>query len=111
MARPKKPKHEQRCIVAKTNLTPEEDLKVAMSVAASGLSRAEYQRRRLLGLSVTPPPAKADARLIAELNDLGNNVNQIARDVNSGREYRGDWPAALARLNDLFDRLLLVYDL
>jgi hypothetical protein len=110
MARPKKEKTERRTQVWKCNLTPAEDLSVAMNAAAAGISRAEYQRRRLLGQSVTPPPARADAAVIAELQRHGNNLNQIARDVNSGREYRGDWEAVRSGALDLYKTVLRHYD-
>jgi hypothetical protein len=111
MARPQKPKHEQRCRVAKTNLTPEEDLRVTMNAAAAGLSRAEYQRRLLLAQPVIPPPARADAKLLYELNALGNNANQLSRHMNAGRAFTDAWEDIAGRIYTTIDRIWAAYGL
>jgi hypothetical protein len=91
MARPKKSRQEQRSKIAKCRLTDEQDLSVRMNAAAAGLSLSEYFRRLLVGMTVTPPPARADAQFLAEANRIGVNLNQLALAENAGREFRGDW--------------------
>jgi hypothetical protein len=111
MARPKKLKHEQRCMVSKTNLTPEEDLLVAMNAAAAGLTRAEYQRRSLLGQSIIPPPARADVKLLSELSALGNNANQLSHHMNAGRRFTDAWEDIAGQIYTTIDRIWAVYGL
>jgi hypothetical protein len=111
MARPKKPRHEQRYLVAKTHLTPEEDLMVTMNAAAAALSRAEYQRRSMLGQSIVPPLPRADAKLLSELNALGNNANQLSYHMNAGRRFTDAWEDIAGRIYTTIDRIWAAYGL
>ena len=53
-------------------------------VAMSGYSAQEYMRRRLIEDQVIKPrPAGEMAEIRRELSAIGNNVNQVARKVNS----------------------------
>ena len=53
-------------------------------VAMSGYSAQEYMRRRLIeGQTMKPRPAGEMAEIRRELSAIGNNVNQVARRVNS----------------------------
>ena len=61
-------------------------------------------------LPVFPARAKADSRLIAELNDIGNNVNQLAHAWNADREFRGDWQAVREHLSRVLDKVLQAYE-
>jgi hypothetical protein len=109
MARPKKSRQERRDKIAKCRLTDEQDLSVRMNAAAAGLTKSEYFRRRLLGETVTPPPARADALFLAEANRIGVNVNQLAFSENAGREFRGDWRAVRDELLWLLQEAALRY--
>ena len=55
--------------------------------------------------------APTDASLITELNRIGNNVNQIARQVNRGRardpEHLGH---VMFQLNSVLENLVRRYD-
>ena len=53
-------------------------------VAMSGYSAQEYMRRRLIEDQIIKPrPAGEMAEIRRELSAIGNNVNQVARKVNS----------------------------
>ena len=64
------------------------------------MTLAEYVRRRLLGEPVRAQAAKADERLLFELNAIGVNLNQIARNLNAERQGRhaADLPALQTQL-------------
>lgn len=110
MARPKKTEGQRRDRLGQFRLTEEEELSVKMNAAAAGLTVAEFTRRRVLGLTVSPPAARADAALIAEVNRIGVNVNQIAFAINAGREYRGDWGAVYDEVCRVLDKVAARYD-
>jgi hypothetical protein len=96
--------------VAKCTLTAEEELSVKMNAAVAGLSVAEFCRRRVLGLTVTPPASRADAQLLAEVNRIGVNVNQLAFAVNADRQFKGDWEAIRDELTRVLDKVASRYD-
>ena len=109
MPRPRKAEGEQRGRVAKCTLTTEEELTVKLNAAAANLSVAEFTRRRLLGLTVTPPASKVDAQLLSEINRIGVNVNQFAFSHNAGREFRGDWEAVRDELSRVLAKVARAY--
>lgn len=45
---------------------------------------AQWAREILLSQEVQMPPPTADPKLMYELNKIGTNLNQIAREVNQG---------------------------
>lgn len=51
------------------------------------------------------PPRRADAATISELNRIGVNLNQIARNLNTGRQLRIDAEAAMAELRGLLEKV------
>jgi hypothetical protein len=107
MARPVKEPHEKRSVTFGTRFTTAERGFVEEQARAAGLDPAEYLRRRVLGHRVPPARGRADAMLLTELNRIGlelkaigNNVNQIARAVNSDRPSRIDWDVLAERLEE-----------
>jgi len=85
MARPRKDKLEARSAhLPPVRLTEAELMLVGELAGASGLSLSEYVRQRALSGHVAPRPALDDARLLAELNRCGVNLNQIAKRLNAG---------------------------
>ena len=78
--------HERRCRQTKIRLTIAELEHIRAQASAAGVTVAEYVRRRSLSLPVQPRTSLADARLLHELSAIGNNLNQIARHLNAGRE-------------------------
>ena len=102
--RPKKAEADRRCKQTNTRWTIAEDRHLRRQAHAAGLSVGEFIRRRALGLPVTPPPPRTDARLLYELNAIGVNLNQIARNLNSDRE--GASPVDLSNLRSRLQRVL-----
>ena len=92
----------QRKHVARIRLDDAEFEKLDERARASGLSMAAYLRARALdtaGLRAKPRPSvdrELLARANADLNRVGNNINQIAHALNSGR----DPPLILAEAMD-----------
>jgi hypothetical protein len=94
-------------------LTEEERAAIDASAERSGLKSGSYARNVLLG-APTPRQVRrpqvdkiAIARLLGELGSVGNNLNQIARGINRGRElYDEALQAALAQLRDIRDASL-----
>lgn len=101
--RPKKADAESRMIVAGCRMTIAEREHARDMARRAGLSFSEYLRRLSQGEPVTVRQAKTDARLIHELNAIGINLNQIARNVNSDR--LGGAGSRLEDLDGLMDQL------
>lgn len=87
--RPRLDTSERRCRQTNTRWTISEDQAIRASAAAAGITVGEYIRRRALSLPVIAKHARADSRLVHELNAIGVNLNQIARNMNAGREGVG----------------------
>ena len=112
MARPKKQEHEKRLERFNLRLTLAEIEQLREQAQASGVAPHELARKRVLGARVSPAPQRTDAALITEINRLGVelrawgvNLNQLTRDENSGREFRGDWTALRDRLSYELDEV------
>eukprot|EP00752_Nemacystus_decipiens_P015808 g14118.t1 len=104
MARPIKQPHEKRSEVLRARVTFAEKMHVEEQASAAGIDPSEYVRRRALGFMVSPAPRRADAALVSELNRIGVNLNQIARNLNSGRTERADVDVALAELRGVLSQ-------
>jgi hypothetical protein len=87
--RPKKQKDERRIASTRTDLTLAEKQFIREQSHLAGLSEAAFVRKRVLGHPVVVPKSYADARFLYELNSIGVNLNQIARNMNSDREGIG----------------------
>tara|TARA_R110002012_G_scaffold300941_1_gene500986 strand:+ start:9564 stop:9911 length:348 start_codon:yes stop_codon:yes gene_type:complete len=85
MGRPKKELTSLKIIQVNVRMTTDDYLKVSVSAETIGLSIAEYIRRII---TKKPLPKKrvspSDRKLFVELSRVGNNLNQIAKVVNSG---------------------------
>lgn len=70
-------------------LTKEEKAKLAADSATCGLTKSAYLRRLIAGN--TPRARRPDEirKLVAEINKIGSNVNQVARAANTG-QLRGE---------------------
>ena len=113
MGRPRKHEHEKRTASTRTDLTEAEKIFLQQQVANSGTrSEAEYVRKRILSERIVVPAANsADPALISlinqtnlELRAWGNNLNQIARNKNSGRRERIGWEEAQQSLQELIKK-------
>jgi hypothetical protein len=109
MARPQKQKDEKRLERFNLRLTFEEAEGLRERAAIAGLLPHEYARRRVIGHVIVPPPRKADAALLVELNRIGINVNQLARAMNTDREFRSRWEDLAAALEAAIDKVATLY--
>ena len=91
MGRPELQPNEKRSDVLRARVTIAEKAFVAKQAANAGLDVTEYVRRRCLGFQVAPAqqsPHRVNFALVSELNSIGINLNQIARNLNSDRPLR-----------------------
>ena len=90
MARPVKQEHEKRSEVVQTRVTLAEHEHMRGMAESAGLSLSDYLRRRGCGYMVPTGAARrsVDPALVSELNRIGVNLNQITRNLNSGRPLR-----------------------
>ena len=101
IGRPRKAPAEQRSErLPGVTLTPAERHHVELTAERAGLSVMEFCRRAIMGQRVLArrPAEKITADLLAELNRVGVNINQIAHAVNSGRGLPYDMPEVVAEL-------------
>lgn len=100
----KKSQKRQRFKQIKTPCTPEEFNAVAAKADAAGMTRAAYSRTVLLGdagpRSQRRMPADAEAlrQILGHLGRVGNNINQIAYNLNTGDPC--NLPELRSALND-----------
>jgi hypothetical protein len=94
-------------------LTPDERTAIDESAQRAGLTAGSYARSILLAAptprQVRRPPVERRelARLLGEVGRVGNNLNQIARALNSGAEPDdGALAEALAGLQPVRDAIL-----
>lgn len=110
---------EPRNIVVKTRLSLAEKEELDKIIQRTDLSVSEYLRRAIFGTPVHEAPQVSDLpidelnRLISEYGRIGNNLNQIARWLNSGGSLNQGLASSLrhyiGELNRLkFDSLKVV---
>lgn len=92
MARPTKNDHEKRnAQLPAVRVTEAELVHLQSLAAAAGLTQSDFIRQRALSGRVTPSrrrnASSAQTSFIAELNRIGVNLNQIARQLNRGRTH------------------------
>ena len=122
MARPKKEPEERRSEKAgrtrsggaktvsvasvRCDLTAAEKAYLRQQAHAAGLSEAEFTRRAILGQAVSPRgSARADPALLAAINRIGVNVNQLAKATHRGEDFAADWRAIADEVRSLVERL------
>ena len=111
MARPRKAPEEKRTArLPGLRLTEAEALFVEQQAARAGLSVADYQRRRLLGQPVRAARPRIEGQYLTALNQIGVNLNQIARALNSGRSLPGDIVQITGELRAVLARIGRHYD-
>lgn len=106
MARPTKAEHEKRTERYNLRLTLAEREQLASQARAAGLPESEFIRRRLLGQPLPPRRLVTDPALVAELNAIGNNVNQLARATHTGRQFQQYWHAIGEELRGVLAKAL-----
>ncbi len=110
--RPRKQEYERRIASTRTDLTLTEKQYLRNQAREAGMSEAAYVHRRVLGLPITVPKPKTDVRLLYELNAIGVNLNQLARNVNSGRDgvHAMDWDIVRDKLSRVLRKVGAAFD-
>ena len=100
MGRPKTAPQDKRDSRATVLFTAQERAELETRAEAVGLTMSEFIRRR--ALDVPLPPQAADRvtrdKLATALVRIGNNLNQIAKHMNAGRQAPPDLPALLVTI-------------
>ena len=86
--RPKKQEHEKRTVrLPYVRLTAAERFDLEAKAERAGVDLSVWVRQQLTAAPAKRmTPQRVDASLISELSRIGNNVNQIARSLNRGRD-------------------------
>jgi Bacterial mobilisation protein (MobC) len=104
MARPQKQSDQHRQYRLSVRVTADELAVLLDRVREAGVDRSNYLRQAILVTRVsTSRTTKADPALIAELNRIGVNLNQMTRTTNG----TGRVPPELIRLCEKIDRLVM----
>ena len=83
MARPRKTAAETKDQIVTFRLKPEDLAEVEARAKRAGLTRSDYLRRMALRGRITiRPSARTDFQLVAALNRIGVNLNQMTRTAN-----------------------------
>ena len=89
----------KRNIRISIRLTEQEHQYLKRQTEASGLKIEPLIRSLIMGLDIRPRPPDEYAGILRELSAIGNNLNQIARNVNASRSAT---PTELSRALELF---------
>ena len=84
-------------------LTEREHKYLQRQAANAGLKMEPFIRKLIMGADIQPRPPDNIAQLIREINYIGNNINQIAKKVNT--ESR----VSQAQLDEVFHLLGEIY--
>ena len=107
MARPRLGADERRTRTLGVRLTAGEAEALGEQARAARLSLGAYVRRRALGQRVRVlEERRLGAEEMRELNRIGVNLNQIARQLNSGAAAPPGTRAAVERVGELVAKLL-----
>ena len=91
-------------------LTKEEREHLKRLADESGLTMSDAVRVCLAGTEIRQRPPSEIKDLYAEVNRIGNNINQIARSVNAGIASEEDARQALFLLRKVYDLMEAVAD-
>ena len=86
-------------------LTPEQYATLNDKAKKSGLTKRALIIRLLEGQEIRERPSEEIRQLRAEIHQIGNNVNQIARSVNAGIVNVDDAGRGLYMLNRVYELL------
>ena len=110
MARPKKTDHEKRDQRFNLRLTVAEIEHLRAQAENAGLAPHEYARLRVTEHVVKPARQHVDAALLAELNRIGVNVNQLARAIHTDRSFQEHWQMIRRELRAVLEKVASCYD-
>ena len=86
-------------------LTPEQYATLCAKAKKSGLTKRAFIVRLLEGQEIRELPSEKLRQLRTEIHQIGNNVNQIARSVNTGIANANDARRGLYMLNRVYELL------
>ena len=75
------------------------------NAAKCGISKSAYLRRLIMGTTVRARPSGEIRELRVEVHRIGNNINQIARGVNSGQVTPETAQRALFLLGKVYEMM------
>lgn len=78
-------------------------LSLKKNLERTGLNRSEYIRKLITGKRIRARPPQELGQLYYEINKIGVNVNQIARNVNAGVASDKDITQALFLLKKIYE--------
>ena len=84
-------------------LTEKEKRHLQRQATNAGLKVEPFIRKLIMGVEIRPRPPDNIPQLIREINAIGNNINQIARKVNTENRVSQD------QLDELFRLLGEIY--
>jgi hypothetical protein len=102
MGRPRVEDQDKRIVQVNIRLTEEEHKKVTQYAQASGLSPANWMRKKVFTGKF--PPVKLsplEASMYNELRSIGVNLNQIARKINQGDDHHKHFDFLLSTWIDI----------
>lgn len=107
IGRPRKAQGEARDDrLPRLRVTTAERATVEAAAAMAGLELSEFCRRAILGQRIAAAPARlAQAQLLAEINRIGVNLNQLTRAANAGRPMPSSVAEAAAEVRVMVARL------
>ena len=107
MARPRLGEEERRGRTVGVRVTEAEAAELQERAQAARLSMGAYLRRRALGQrGRIAAELRLGAEELRELNRIGVNLNQMAREMNSGAGAPAGTREAVERVSELVARLL-----
>jgi len=107
MARPKKPTTDRRAQWIKARVSPAEHAEILLRAAGASLSSSEFLRRAALSTEVVVQHAPAaDFETVDQLRRIGVNLNQLARVANKTGYMPDGLEEALAKVDQLLDRMI-----
>lgn len=106
MARPRINDTDKRIVQVNIRLTQDENARIIQYASASGMSVANWMRRKVFTGKF--PPVKQsplDAAVYRELRKIGVNLNQVTHKINAG-EFPNDYLARQLELQIILNRIL-----
>lgn len=108
--RPIKLEHEKRSEQVKTRFTIAEIDHLRANANRAGLTLADYVRRCSLQMRILEKAGGPTPQVLSELSRIGNNLNQIARALNTHRQpVPPEVNAAIAQLDQTLDQVAAAY--
>ncbi len=93
----------ERNIKLSVRVSEREHAHLKRQAANAGLKVEPFIRKLIMGVEIRPRPPDNILQLIREINAVGNNINQIARKVNTENRVSQE------QLNELFRLLGEIY--